>query len=283
MTSYPALDALKLQETGAGRFTGANVPSEERAVVFGGQLLGQLIVAAKAVDPGKEVRSVHAIFARAGDVANPLQLTADVLHVGRTMSSLQLRIAQEARVLCGGLVLCDSSESDVIRAGSEMPDVPGPEALSGRGVFDTEGSEVRFVDDVDLTSDQDTGPAELRLWARWDDPGTDDLAIHQALTSWVTDPYLISAAMRPHKGVGLAMTHRTLSTGVLTHTLTFHEPLDAREWLLFSQNVSHAGGGRSYGEGRVFTTDGTLVASFAQENMIRAFSSPPTGDHRTAM
>jgi acyl-CoA thioesterase II len=164
-----------------------------------------------------------------------------------------------------------------------MPDVPGPEALASRGVFDTEGSEVRFVDDVDLASDQDTGPAELRLWVRWDDPGTDDLAIHQALTSWVTDPYLISAAMRPHKGVGLAMTHRTLSTGVLTHTLTFHEPLDAREWLLFSQDVSYAGGGRSYGEGRVFTTDGTLVASFAQENMIRAFSSPPTGDHRTAM
>lgn len=283
MTRYPALDALQLEAAGPGRFTAGNVPSEGWAVVFGGQLLGQLIVAAKAVDPGKEVRSVHAIFARAGDVAHPLQLTADVLHVGRTMSSMQLRVAQESRVLCGGLVLCDSAEPDVIRASSAMPDVPGPEAFAGRGIFDTEGSEVRFVDEVDLASEQDTGPAELRLWARWDNPATDDQAIHQALTAWVTDPYLISAAMRPHQGVGLAMTHRTLSTGVLTHTLTFHEPLDASQWLLFSQTSSQAGAGRSYGEGQVFTADGTLVASFGQENMIRAFSQPPTGDHRTAL
>ncbi|MCW2524412.1 MAG: Acyl-CoA thioesterase, partial [Frankiales bacterium] len=166
MSSYPALDALTLEQVGEGRFTAGNVPSEERAVVFGGQLLGQMIVAAKAVDPAKEVRSVHAIFARAGDVANPLQLTADVLHVGRTMSSQQLRVAQGSRVLCGGLVLSDTTEPDVLRASIAMPDVPGPAALADRASFDTEGSEVRFVDDVDLSSTEATGPAELRLWVR---------------------------------------------------------------------------------------------------------------------
>jgi acyl-CoA thioesterase-2 len=283
MASYPALQALSLRPTGERGFEAHNVPNEERAVVFGGQLLGQLIVAAKAGDPNKEVRSVHAIFARAGDVANPLRVATDVLHLGRTISSLQLRISQGERVLCGGLVLSDSTEPDVLRASVAMPDVPGPEALAHRAARETEGAELRFVDDVDFASAEDTGPAEARLWARWDDPGTDDLAVHQALTAWVTDPWLIPAAMRPHKGIGLAMSHHTLSTGVLTHTLTFHEPFDARDWLLFSQRTVHGGGGRTYGEGHVFTSEGALVASFAQENMIRSFADGRTGDHATSM
>jgi acyl-CoA thioesterase-2 len=283
MASYPALQALALQPLGEHSFKALSVPSNDRAVVFGGQLLGQLIVAAKTVDPAKEVRSVHVIFARAGEVSKPLQLATEALHVGRTMSSLQLKVSQGARVLCGGLVLCDSTEPDVLRASVAMPDVPGPQALAHRAFRETDGSELRFVDDVDVSSEADTGPAELRLWARWDDPETDDLAVHQALAAWVTDPWLIPAAMRPHKGIGLARAHHTLSTGVLTHTLTFHEPFDVRDWLLFSQTTVHGGGGRTYGEGHVFTSEGVLVASFAQENMIRAFSDGRTGDHATSM
>jgi acyl-CoA thioesterase-2 len=283
MTSYPALDALTLTGAGPGRFDAGNVPSEERAVVFGGQLLGQVIVAAKATDPAKVVRQVHVVFARAGNVANPLQLSVNVLHGGRTMSSAYVTVAQGERTLCGSVVLLDSAEPDVLRETLPMPSVPRPEDLADHASRETEGSEIRFVDGVDLNSESANGPAEVALWTRWDDPGTDELAVHQALTAWFTDPYLIPAAMRPHDGIALGMSHHSLSTGVLTHTLTFHEAFDAREWLLLTQRVAFGGGGRIYGEGHAFTSDGRLVASFAQESMIRRLPPGRPGDHSTTM
>ena len=79
--------------------------------------------------------------------------------------------------------------------------------------------------------------------------------------------------MRPHRGVGQAQAHRTLSTGVLSHTLTFHEPCSASEWLLLAHRSPYAGRGRSYGYANVFRSDGQLVASFVQDGMIRAKSA----------
>ena len=77
--------------------------------------------------------------------------------------------------------------------------------------------------------------------------------------------------MRPHPGVGQALAHVTISTTVLTHTLSFHEPFDASQWLLLAQESPYAGRGRSYGRAHVFSADGRVVASFVQDNMIRDF------------
>jgi acyl-CoA thioesterase II len=97
-----------------------------------------------------------------------------------------------------------------------------------------------------------------------------DVATNQAILAWGTDGFLIGAAMRPHAGIGQAEAHKTLSTGVVGHTLTFHEPFTARDWLLIAHESPHAGAGRSYGRAQVFTRAGQLVASFVQDNMIRA-------------
>jgi acyl-CoA thioesterase II len=78
--------------------------------------------------------------------------------------------------------------------------------------------------------------------------------------------------MRPHEGFGQEQAHETLSTGVLTHTITFHEEADASQWHLNAIESVQAGHGRTYGTGNVFSRDGRLVASFAQEGMIRRFS-----------
>ena len=78
--------------------------------------------------------------------------------------------------------------------------------------------------------------------------------------------------MRPHAGVGQAQAHVSVATGVVSHTLTFHEPCSAGAWLLLAQHSPHAGGGRSYGRADVFREDGTLVASFVQDGMIRLVS-----------
>jgi acyl-CoA thioesterase II len=83
--------------------------------------------------------------------------------------------------------------------------------------------------------------------------------------------------MRPHEGIGAGLAHQAISTGVLAHTLSFHEPVRATDWHLLAQRGTYAGGGRSYGRGEVFTQDGRLVASFVQDSMVRSF-----GDTQTA-
>jgi acyl-CoA thioesterase-2 len=133
---------------------------------------------------------------------------------------------------------------------------------------------VRIVDGVDVMTPEITGPPELHVWARFSH-APDDQAVHQALLSWYTDPFLIAAAMRPHDGIGQAMAHDTVSTGVLTHTLSFHEPVDATRWLLLANRSIVAGHGRTYGMGQVFTEDGQQVASYVQDNMVRAFRDEP--------
>ena len=77
--------------------------------------------------------------------------------------------------------------------------------------------------------------------------------------------------MRPHKEIDITMAHVSISTSVLSHTLTFHEPINAADWLLLAHESPYAGRGRSYGRANVFTEDGRIVASYVQDNMIRDF------------
>jgi acyl-CoA thioesterase-2 len=271
--TYPILDSLVLAQTGPSSYRGPSVPSETRPVVFGGQLMGQMIMAAAASMPGKTVRSLHAIFARAGTVAEPVDLDVDLMHSGRALGSLSVTARQGDRLLSRGLLLLDAGEPDLIRHSDPKPAVTGPdesEPLQG----DEQGAEVRIVDGVDLNTAGVTGPPELQVWARFSH-APDDQAVHQALASWYTDPFLIASAMRPHEGIGQGMAHDSVSTGVITHTLSFHEPVDATTWLLMANRSIFAGHGRSYGMGQVFTEDGQQVASYVQDNMIRSFRDEP--------
>jgi acyl-CoA thioesterase len=265
------LTSLALEQVGEFRYRGESVPSDTRPVVFGGQLMGQMIMAATACLPGKDVRSLHAIFARAGTVTRPVDLDVDVMHSGRSLGSVSVTARQGDRLLSRGLLLLDAGEPDLIRHSLPMPDVAGP-GLAVPQKWSEEGSEVRIVDGVDVMTPDVTGPPELFVWTRFG-AAPDTLATHQALLSWYTDPFLIAAAMRPHDGIGQSMAHDTISTGVVTHTLSFHEPVKATEWLLLAQRSIFAGHGRTYGSGQVFTEDGRQVASFVQDNLVRAFGN----------
>jgi len=182
---------------------------------------------------------------------------------GRRVASGQLSTA-------GNLVLLSATEDDVIRHADERRSSSSPEDVAGH--LHGEGAwEIGIVGDVDLSDPELVGPPELDVWVRFagapDDPATD-----QALVAYSTDGFLIGTAMRPHAGVGQAQAHRTLSTGVLSHTLTYHERCPASEWHLLQQWSSYAGHGRSYGRGDIFRADGGLAASFVQDAMIRARS-----------
>jgi acyl-CoA thioesterase II len=271
----PILSAFALEKTGESEYRGPSVGDEHRPVVFGGQIMGQMIVAASLSHPGKRVKSLHLIFARAGTTELPVDISIRGVHSGRSFASSSAVARQGDRVLSEGLILLDAGDEDVIRHGPAMPGVAAPEE-SPEVASAEPGVELRIVDGVDLGTTAATGPAELDAWVRFSGVPADP-AVHQALLSWYTDGFLIGAAMRPHEGVGQEQAHRSLSTGVIAHTLTFHEPAVADEWMLISNRSLHAGSGRAYGEGHVFARDGQLLASFVQESMIRRFDQGASG------
>lgn len=241
-------------------------------VVFGGQLMAQSVMAALAGQEGKSVKTLHTVFARAGSPELPLDVEVEPVANGRSIASTTVTISQGDRVCTRSLVLLSADEPDVIRHLDTAPDItPPPSGPSGPA-----GWEVQVVGDVDINDPDAVGPAELDVWTRFPGAG-EDRALGQALLSFATDGFLIGTAMRPHKGVGQSQAHKTLSTGVLTHTITFHEPFLAGEWLLLRNRSPYAGRGRSYGTADVYTASGELVASYVQDNMIRARSAASAG------
>jgi acyl-CoA thioesterase II len=273
------LDVLELEPVGDGRFRARNFTAGPGAVVFGGQILAQAVAAAAAVDPAKEVKSLHTVFARGGDRSQPLDIGVDVMHGGRAFGSATVTVAQGDRLCARSLALLSAPEPDLIRHQPDPPDVGAPEdatpSAHGGGWW-----EIRTVGGVDISDPDAVGPAELFVWTRF--PGApSDAATGRALLSYASDGFLIGTAMRPHKGVGQALAHVSISTSVITHTLTFHEPFDAGQWLLIAHESPYAGRGRAYGRANVFTDDGRLVASFVQDSMIRDFpagQAPAAGE-----
>jgi acyl-CoA thioesterase-2 len=265
------LGALTLEPVGDDRYRASNIPSEHN-VVFGGQLLAQSVMAGVAGQEGKAVKTIHTVFARAASPEAPLDITVERMHGGRSVASSTVTISQSDQICTRSLVLLSADEADVIRhadapRSSSSPDDAGEIRSSGAW-------EVGIVGAVDLNDPELVGPPELDVWVRFvgapNDPPTD-----QALVAYSTDGFLIGTAMRPHPGVGQAQAHRTLSTGVLSHTLTYHEPCPASEWHLIQQWSSYAGHGRSYGRGDIFRADGQLAVSFVQDAMIRARTGGP--------
>lgn len=272
LTTDP-LSLLHLEPLGGGRFRARNEGDPAaHDVVFGGQLLGQMIVAASASQPGKSVRTLHTLFARAARVSAETQLAVEPIHDGRSFASANVTAWQGERLCARSLVLLDATDADVIRHATPAPRADPPEQAADAGtsplVFP--GAELRIVGGVDTWSpDAPVGPAELFAWLRFRG-APEVLAANQAILAWATDGFLIGTALRPHAGFGQAQAHATLSTGVVGHTLTFHETFTTRDWLLLAHESPHAGGGRAYGRAHVFTQSGALVASFVQDAMIRA-------------
>jgi acyl-CoA thioesterase II len=268
------VSALDLEPVGEGRYRGVNVPTGH-PVVFGGQLLAQSMVAAARGHDDKTVKTLHTVFARAADPDQPVDISVDPVHAGRSLASSTVTISQGERVCVRSMVLLSAPEPDLIRHGERADGVGGPGDDTDGPIEPDDGNEmaapwsVRIVGDVDLADPDSVGPAELDVWTRF--PGAPaDPVLNQALLAFATDGFLIGTAMRPHRGVGQAQAHVTLSTGVLSHTLTFHEPLSAAEWLLLRHVSPYTGQGRGYGRADVFRGDGELVASFVQDSMIRA-------------
>lgn len=264
------LESLELDPSGEHRYRAANVDTGH-PVVFGGQLLAQSIVAGLRGHPGKTVKTLHTVFARAASPDVGVEIEVDPVHAGRAMASSTVTISQGERICSRSMVLMSADEPDLIRHADTGPGVEPPAG-------DPEGDQwlVRIVGGIDLSDPEQVRPPQLDVWTAF--PGApDDAGTSQALLAFATDGFLIGTAMLPHRGVGQAQAHVTLSTGVLSHTITFHEPLSASTWLLLAHRSLYAGRGRSYGRADVFGLNGQLVASFVQDSMIRTMAARPAG------
>jgi acyl-CoA thioesterase len=269
LTIEALLVALALEPVADNRYRAPNV-SLGHEVVFGGQLLAQSIVAALLGHEDKTVKTIHTVFARGAAPSQGVEIAVDPMHAGRSFASSTVTISQGERLCTRSVVLMSADEPDLIRHADQPASLTAPE--DAKPSDESGGAwEVRVVSGVDIRDPDAIGPAELDVWTRFvgapDNPVTD-----QAFVAFATDGFLIGTAMRPHAGVGQAQAHITLATGVISHTLTFHEPLAAREWLLFSHRSPYAGRGRSYGRADIFRQNGDLVASFVQDSMIRGMS-----------
>lgn len=252
-----------------------------RGVVFGGQMLGQAIIAASRCMPDKRLKSLQTVFARGAKVADPVDIFVEPMQEGRTFGSSTVSFVQDGRVCARALALLDVSEPDLIRHHVSMPEVAPPDPSKAQP-NPAAAPQTIIVGDVDVRDPACVGPPTLQLWVRFPEAPADDTTIARALLAHATDGWLIATAMRPHKGIGQAMAHQELSTSVISHSLAFHDDFAADRWLLIDHESQAAGGGRAYGRGHVFTEDGRLVASFVQEALLRrAPSGDPASGQRT--
>ena len=262
------LEVFDVEALGPHRYRGHHAAGD-RTVVDGSQVLAQSIVAATRSCTSKVVRSAHAVFVSPVTAAEPIDLAVEVVREGRTVATTRVLGTQGGRTKVDALVLLDVAQPDLVRRSAPLPDTAGPDDAIPLDM-PVEGREIRLVGVEDPNDPDHIGPAVLDAWLRYDaPPDRDDLV--RGLLAHFTGHLSISTTMFPHPGLGTAQAHHTVSTGVMTIGVTFHEPVSASGWLLYRHESTQVGAGMSYVRGQVFGGTGGLVASFTQEGLIRAF------------
>jgi acyl-CoA thioesterase len=264
------LDIFDVRPTGEASYEGGSDPGT-RDVIDGSQLLAQSIVAAAKASPDRSVRSAHAVFTRTAAAQAPITFDVDVVHGGRTFVTSEVRARQGDRICAVVTVLLDRPQPDVVRRLGGPTRATNPDdAVTVSMPMD--GRELRLVDIGNPDDPNAVGPPLLDAWVRYDAvPDRDDLA--KALLAHFTGHLSISTTLRPHEGLGTALSHHEISTAVISIGVVFHDPVQWDDWLLYEHESTAVGGGMSFVRGQIFTRAGTLLASFNQEGMIRAFSA----------
>lgn len=258
------LGCVAVEAQGDDHFTAPNIPMEYYRI-FGGQLLAQGIAIAVATCEGKAVKSLHVGFPRPGDLRKPVAFRVERLQDGRSFASRQIFGSQEGKLIFHATVALHAVEQGDGHQQS-APDVGRPEdaTLEDLGMIPWE---TRVVGGVDLAS-RDVGPPSYQFWQRTPKL-PDDPMIHQALFAHSTDLTLIGTALRPVAGLSEADSVDKIQTAVTSHSIWFHRAFRLDEWVLIAQECPSLGGARGFGIGHAYGAGGELIASFAQESMIR--------------
>ncbi len=249
--------------------------------VFGGQVLGQSLHAASAtVSADRLVHSLHAYFLLPGDVKAPIIYEVDRSRDGGSFSSRRVVAIQH-----GQPIFHMSASFQIEQRGLEhqsaMPSVPAPETLQDiRDVVAAAPNipdelkrwfqvqlpiEFRPVDPEQMMSATPNEPL-VRFWFRAIDRLPDDVVLHRSVLAYASDFYLLRTATEPH---GIPFPSARLRLATIDHAMWFHRPSRTDDWLLYSIDSPSASGSRGLSRGSIFDRSGNLVASVAQEGMVR--------------
>jgi acyl-CoA thioesterase-2 len=275
------IDLLALERLDRDLFRGRSQDLGWHAI-FGGQVLGQaLSAAAQTVPAERPVHSLHGYFIRAGDVTRPIVYEVDRLRDGRSFTTRRVAAIQEGEPIFSLEASFQVDESGFDHQ-DPMPDVPAPETLrseremaialadrlpeSVRAIATAERPiEIRPVDPRNPLRPKVTAP-QRSLWYRTIDKLPDDPALHRYLLAYASDFSFLGTALDPH---GVSWLTPGMQVASLDHVMWFHRPFRFDDWLLYAVDSASASGGRGLVRGRFFDRAGRLIASCAQEGLIR--------------
>lgn len=247
----------------AAVFEGKNLRLDYHRL-FGGQLLAQFTRAAALTCPDKAVKSIHVLFPREGTADEPVRYDVTRHHEGRTFGSLAVVASQPSRGVIGTASVSMHAPEEG-RAVQTVPPVDGDPADSAPVEVGLLPFETRTSDDLDSP---DEAAPEYSLW--WKTPALPFESLAPAVAAYATDLTLIGTALRAVPGMSQRDAQQKFTSAVTSHTVWFHRPFSTSDdWLLLRQHSPLMAGGRSFGRGDILTSDGTLVASYAQEAMVR--------------
>jgi len=276
------VDLLDVRAEQPLRYVSTARSDGRRPVVEGSQMLAQAMVAASRHAPGRRVVTASMVFLRVADAAHPLAVQLSPLSEGRSFTALSAQVLQDSRTCAAGTLLLGAPAPDVIRHAVGAPEVSGPYDSTPFDMGVT-GRDLRVVDGA-YTNDPHAppGPPALDAWVRFRHV-PDDQALQAGLLAQFTGHMPIAAAFRPYEGIGQAQAHATLSTAINGITVSIHDDIRADHWMLYHHLSTFAGGGMTHAECRVHTEEGSLLASFTVDAMVRPFAPGPARDPRTAL
>jgi acyl-CoA thioesterase-2 len=283
------LEVLDLEPLEVNLFRGRS-PQSRWQRVFGGQVIGQALVAAcRTVDAvaDRPPHSLHAYFLLAGDPKVPIVYEVDRIRDGKSFTTRRVIAIQHGHAIFSMSVSFHVAEPGLSHQ-SAMPDVPRPNALPDdaqvratvlakmpepvRRYYERERPiELRPVE-LDRYLGKPTAEGKFHVWMRAVERLPDEPAIHQCVLAYASDMMLLDASTIPH---GRTLFEPTIMAASLDHAMWFHRPFRADEWLLYAQDSPNAAGARGFARGSIFAGDGTLVASVAQEGLIRERRAAP--------
>lgn len=288
MSDAPAalLDMLKVERLELELFRGTGTGGETSLRIFGGHVIGQALNAAGQTVKGRACHSLHAYFMRPGDPEIPVIYNVERARDGGSFTTRHVTAIQHGRQ-----ILNMSASFHVAEEGwhhqHPMPDIPGPENIPSR-------EQVR-AREADLASEKQRAdflrprPIEIRelapqksfapevmsdvnhLWFRMQAAKVADPLMHQCLLAYASDMNLLGSSLRPH---GLSWFTGNVMTASLDHAMWFHAPIRFEKWHLYTMDSPFTGGARGFNRGQVYSQDGRLVASVAQEGLLRPVKRP---------
>lgn len=272
---------LSVRPAGNDTFEGMALP-KGAGRVFGGQVIGQALMAAGATVDGRDPHSLHAYFLRPGDNAQPIQFTVGRDLDGGTFSNRRVTASQQGKPILTMAASFHSGDRGFVHT-VPMPDVPGPdEAFSDadwaranpssvppallRRIMRPRPVEMRRLVPPIVNSGRAEDAAHA-IWVRTVAPPEEaSQLLHCAILAFLSDMGLMSTALRPH---GVDWSQPGLQGASIDHAIWFHDPIDVRQWHLYAMDSPWADHGRGMNRGLIFAADGRLVATTAQEGLNR--------------